>query len=84
MSVSVEVKPGWIVTAITDTGSGIPNHRLKSIFDPFVTTKDDGTGLGLSVALRIVEEHGGRIEVESEEGVGSTFSVHLPLNSETI
>ncbi|MFZ2956883.1 MAG: ATP-binding protein [Candidatus Ozemobacteraceae bacterium] len=78
LSVTLEVRPGWVVTSIKDSGIGIRAELLKGIFDPFMTTKEDGTGLGLSVALRIVEEHGGRIEVESTLGTGSTFSIHLP------
>jgi signal transduction histidine kinase len=78
LEITVSFEDNFIVTAIRDTGSGIPEHLQKVVFDPFVTTKDDGTGLGLSVVLRIVEEHGGRIEVLSKEGVGTTFSVFLP------
>jgi two-component system NtrC family sensor kinase len=67
--------------SITDTGEGIPEENLSKIFDPFFSTKGvgKGTGLGLSVSYGIVERHGGRIEVESEVGVGSTFRVILPL-----
>jgi len=55
------------------------SHYLPNIFRPFYTTKGDGTGLGLSLAKRIVEEHHGRIEVESKLDKGTTFSVMLPL-----
>lgn len=78
LAVSVEQRDGWVIAAIRDSGCGIRAELLKGIFDPFMTTKEDGTGLGLSVALRIVEEHGGRIEVESILGSGSTFSINLP------
>jgi PAS domain S-box-containing protein len=66
---------------VQDTGCGIPPHLLSRIFDPFFTTKStgEGTGLGLSVSLGIVERHGGRILVESEVGKGTTFTVCLPL-----
>lgn len=64
--------------AFEDSGCGISNERLRDIFNPFMTTKEDGTGLGLSMAQRIVEEHGGSIEVQSVEGEGSTFTVYLP------
>jgi two-component system sensor histidine kinase HydH len=79
LTVRIDVRDSGVTASIQDTGIGIPHDRLKGIFDPFYTTKDDGTGLGLSVALRIIEEHGGRIDVESLEGIGSTFSVTLPL-----
>jgi signal transduction histidine kinase len=63
---------------IRDDGRGIPEERLTDIFNPFFTTKDKGTGLGLTIAHRIVTEHGGFIRVESKEGRGSSFSVDLP------
>jgi signal transduction histidine kinase len=61
-----------------DTGPGIPAPELKNLFIPFYTTKDKGTGLGLPISQRIVENHGGTIEVRSRVGVGSTFTVVLP------
>jgi signal transduction histidine kinase len=66
---------------VQDTGCGIPSQYLSRIFDPFFTTKGvgEGTGLGLSVSLGIVERHGGRILVESEVGRGTLFTVSLPL-----
>lgn len=72
---------GQLAIAVTDTGTGIPAHLLDQVFDPFFTTKqaDRGTGLGLSTALGIVRGHGGTIQVSSQPGAGSTFSVLLPL-----
>jgi signal transduction histidine kinase len=67
------------VITVSDTGRGIPPEHLPNIFRPFYTTKGNGTGLGLSLARRIVEEHHGRIEVESSSGKGTTFSVTLPV-----
>ncbi len=64
---------------VSDTGKGIPRAHLKKIFDPFFTTKSEGTGLGLSITLKILENHGATIDVESEEGKGSTFTIHLPV-----
>lgn len=65
-----------------DTGVGIPPAELKNLFIPFYTTKDKGTGLGLPISQRIIENHGGTIEVRSRVGVGSTFTVVLPLHEE--
>ncbi len=69
-----------VCIAVRDDGGGISDENLKNIFEPFFTTKDvgDGTGLGLSVAYGIVQEHGGRIEATSQPGAGSCFSVYLP------
>jgi signal transduction histidine kinase len=68
----------WI--EIADTGVGIAKENLQRIFDPFFTTKPigKGTGLGLSLSYGIIEKHHGRIEVQSEPGVGTTFRVILP------
>jgi signal transduction histidine kinase len=65
---------------VADTGEGIPAENLGRIFDPFFTTKKDGegTGLGLSVSYSIVKKHGGRMEVQSAMGAGTTFSIFLP------
>jgi signal transduction histidine kinase len=68
---------------VADTGSGISAEVRPHIFDPFFTTKrtGEGTGLGLSVSLGIVERHGGQLVVESEEGVGTVFTVKLPIGT---
>ena len=66
---------------VRDTGGGIPAEIQERIFEPFFSTKEEGIGLGLSVAQRIVEEHGGRIRVESAEGKGTIFSIILPLRA---
>jgi two-component system NtrC family sensor kinase len=73
-----------VCVEISDTGCGIPAQHLAKIFDPFFTTKPlgRGTGLGLSVCYGIVSEHGGRIEVDSAEGVGTTFRLLLPPHQE--
>jgi signal transduction histidine kinase len=64
---------------VADTGRGIEPEHLPHIFQSFYTTKGNGTGLGLSIARRTIEDHHGRIEVSSELGRGTTFSVVLPL-----
>jgi two-component system NtrC family sensor kinase len=70
-----------VVIEVTDDGPGVPEDVQSRIFDPFFTTKDvgKGTGLGLTVAYAIVEEHGGRLSVSSEPGPGATFRVDLPI-----
>lgn len=68
---------------ITDTGIGIAPEDLPRVFEPFFTTKANGTGLGLAVTRRIIEEHNGSIQVESESGKGTTFTILLPLPSES-
>jgi two-component system NtrC family sensor kinase len=65
-----------------DTGHGIAPEHLDHIFEPFYTTRPDGTGLGLSISYSIVQQHGGRIEVESEPDQGTTFTVTLPITGD--
>jgi two-component system, NtrC family, sensor kinase len=68
-----------IRASISDNGCGIAEENLIRLFDPFFSTKEQGTGLGLAVSYGIIESHDGLIEVESVEGVGSTFTIILPL-----
>ncbi|MCX7636118.1 MAG: ATP-binding protein [Syntrophales bacterium] len=68
-----------LVIRVIDTGHGIPRQDRERIFDPYFTTKPQGTGLGLAVAARIMDAHGGELRVESEVGRGSTFIVSLPV-----
>ncbi|MDP2993095.1 MAG: PAS domain S-box protein [Deltaproteobacteria bacterium] len=78
-----KVEDPYVDIKIQDSGQGIEKENLKSIFDPFFTTKamGQGTGLGLAVCLRIVKDHEGSIEVESEVNKGATFTIHLPLRA---
>lgn len=69
---------GTVQLSVADTGCGIPEKQVEAIFDPFYTTKDDGTGLGLSICKSIVERHGGKLAVQTREGVGTIFTVVLP------
>jgi signal transduction histidine kinase len=73
-----------IAIAVADNGPGIAAADRVRIFAPFYTTKDSGTGMGLSVVQRIVENHGGRIAVASTPGQGATFTIYLPLCNDTV
>ncbi len=73
---------GFIQLEVSDTGRGIPKEHLNQIFDPFFTTKEKGTGFGLSVVLRIVRGYSGLIRAESDVGLGTTFSVKIPVRQE--
>jgi len=70
----------YVVVEISDSGVGIPESDLKRIFDPFFSTKKNGTGLGLTTAYSITKKHNGIIEVSSKEGGGATFRVYLPAS----
>ncbi|WP_461201386.1 PAS domain S-box protein [Anoxybacillus sp. TBDG-1] len=82
ITVSVAHVGDDIRIAIRDEGSGIPKDKIKKLGEPFYTTKERGTGLGLMVSYKIIEEHRGRIDVESEVGVGTTFYITLPINND--
>ncbi len=73
--------PDWIAVTVADDGCGIPEADLKRIFEPFFTTRKSkgGTGLGLSITYGLVQDLGGRVEVDSHVGQGTTFVIHLPL-----
>lgn len=73
----------WVKMTFQDSGSGIPPENLEKIFEPFFTTKSRGTGLGLAITRTIVEQHGGRIDVASEVGQGTTVTVSLPVERES-
>ncbi len=79
LGLSLQLPVGsYILVTVTDTGIGITNQMLGQIFNPFFTTKETGTGLGLSTVQGIVKTHGGSIEVESEVGQGTCFKIYLP------
>jgi len=73
----------WVVVQVADSGLGIPPDVRRRIFEPFFTTKETGTGLGLSIVSGIISSYGGTIDVESEPGVGTTFTIRLPAATET-
>jgi len=74
----------FIEIRFRDSGTGIPPGDLKNLFIPFFTTKEKGTGLGLPISQRIIENHGGTIEVRSQPGQGATFTVLLPVESDAL
>jgi signal transduction histidine kinase len=76
--------PDFVEIAVRDAGPGITPQVLKNLFVPFFTTKEKGTGLGLAISQRMVEAVGGRIEVTSQAGSGSTFAVLLPVAPEPL
>lgn len=78
IDVATTIEDENVVFTITDTGIGIPKDVMGEIFEPLYTTKVNGTGMGLKVSKSIVEEHGGTIEVESEENKGTKFTIRLP------
>ena len=77
-----EGRGNFVEIAIADTGSGIPEEIKGKLFEPFFSTKEEGIGLGLSIAQRIVEQHGGRIRAENMPGKGAVFSVNLPVDEQ--
>jgi len=77
--ISAEIKKDALELSVADSGIGIPEDKLQGVFNPFYTTKKDGMGLGLSFCKSMVEEHGGTIEVVSEENVGTTIFIRIPI-----
>jgi len=71
-------RDGSVNVEVEDTGMGVSAKDIAHIFEPYFSTKDTGTGLGLPIARKAIEEHGGRIEVESRQGVGTVMRVVLP------
>ena len=84
ITISAQPRPadGEVVLQIADTGAGISREHIGRIFDPFFTLKESGTGLGLSVVFGVIKKHGGTLDVESEAGQGTCFTIHLPLGTD--
>jgi two-component system NtrC family sensor kinase len=84
LTLRTSAEGNWVRISVQDAGCGIPPENMDKLFTPFFTTRDEvkGVGLGLAVSYGIVERHGGRIEVQSEVGKGSTFTIVLPAYHE--
>lgn len=82
ITIETASQDGWVTISISDTGHGIPPEHLNRIFEPFFTTKPvgSGTGLGLSLSYGIVQKHHGRIDVRSDAGKGTTFTISIPVD----
>jgi two-component system sensor histidine kinase/response regulator len=79
LRITTSAGDGRMVIEVSDTGKGIPKDKLKNIFHPFYTSKIYGPGLGLTFTLKIIQQHGGSISVESEPGKGTMFTIRLPI-----
>lgn len=84
LKIAVTCNDRFVIVSFTDTGPGIPPENLGSLFEPYFTTKAEGTGLGLMIVQRIVRDHGGEIEVRSEPNKGTTFTLFLPRDERRI
>jgi PAS domain S-box-containing protein len=82
LGVAADAAQPFVFISVTDTGTGMTPEQLDSLFTPFFTTKEKGTGLGLALTHKIIEEHQGHLHVESQFGVGSTFTILLPAYTE--
>jgi len=82
----IEVSAGdvYVDIAFVDTGKGIAPEELQRVFEPYRTSKQTGSGLGLMIVQRIVDEHGGEIELSSKQGVGTCFKVRLPRSERRV
>jgi PAS domain S-box-containing protein len=79
LTIATREEQGYVHIDICDTGVGIDEEKVAKIFEPYYTTKDSGSGLGLTVAYKVVNEHSGEISVQSKEGKGTTFTISLPI-----
>jgi signal transduction histidine kinase len=82
IDVTVELGAGFLWVYVEDEGKGVPAAVMEKIWDPFFTTKEKGTGLGLGIVRNIIEAHGGRIRIDNRREKGARVSVKFPLNQE--
>jgi PAS domain S-box-containing protein len=80
LTITTQADDTHVIVTFTDAGSGISAERIGKIFEPFQTTKVSGSGLGLMIVQRIIREHGGELELETAEGVGTTFRIRLLIH----
>ena len=78
IDVETRAGPNVVMVVVRDRGHGIPPNRLPAIFDPFVSTKANGLGIGLSICRRIIENHAGSIEARNHDDGGAVFCISLP------
>lgn len=83
LTIITKPEPDIFIVYITDTGIGMSKKDVEHIFDPFYSTKETGTGLGMSIVYGIIKEHGGEINVESKLDRGTAFTIRLPLQPAT-
>src|SRR5262245_40333826 len=81
LTVRTAYRDGSIRLQVSDTGTGLTPEECERLFTPYYTSKQHGTGLGLAIVQSVVSDHGGRIDVRSRTGEGSTFVISLPANS---
>ncbi|MDZ5712945.1 ATP-binding protein [Jeotgalibacillus haloalkalitolerans] len=81
IEISIHQKTKELIASVRDNGCGIPKEKLDKLNEPFYTTKENGTGLGLPVSMKIIEEHRGSVEVITRENEGTQFNISLPLIS---
>jgi two-component system NtrC family sensor kinase len=79
--VDMNISEDQAAVIFKDTGPGVPNEMMEHIFEPFMTTKASGLGLGLSITYGIVQRHGGQIQVDNQPGQGASFTILLPLKT---
>jgi len=79
---ATELTDGFVQLTVTDGGPGIPEHQLERVFEPFVTFRSQGLGLGLAISRSIVSDHGGSIRAENNAGGGATFRCFLPVTAD--
>ncbi|WP_372814436.1 ATP-binding protein [Paenibacillus sp.] len=84
VAIDIDSDADGVAIAIRDEGPGIPEDKLRKLGEPFFTTKENGTGLGLTVSYNIIENHGGRIQVNSIVGQGTTFTIRIPFEPKTL